>query len=72
LTDTLIAILKLVPAIVDLVKSAEVAFPGSGTGPAKLDFVVSVLATVEEIPTDPGGTVLKLINLVAAKLFPHK
>jgi hypothetical protein len=39
----LVAIIQLVPALINLIKAAEEAIPGSGKGKAKMDMVVGIL-----------------------------
>ena len=65
---SILALLKLIPAIIALVQEAEAAFPGAGTGPAKLDFVLSILKAVEAVEIDTMKLV-SLIGVIASKLF---
>mgnify|MGYP001428672794 CR=1 FL=1 len=67
--NTILNILKMIPALISVVKAAEEAFPLPGSGKAKLDFVLALLSIVETGVNQDMLT--KLIAVIVGHLFPH-
>lgn len=64
--NTLLSIIKLLPAIIDAVKAAEQFVPISGAGKAKLEFVLGV---IQDTSADLGAlteTITKVITRIVS------
>jgi hypothetical protein len=71
--STLLAILRILPAIIAAVKAIEDLFPGGGQGPAKLNLILDIIKTAgaEVEPLIPQitsviGKVVAFANAVGA------
>ena len=49
--NNLLMALKLIPVLIEAIRSIEAAIPGSGQGKAKLDAVLNIIETVEKTAT---------------------
>lgn len=63
---TLLLVIKYLPLIFELVKSAENAIPGEGKGPKRLALVLGILTDILEDAQGLIPTLTKIVNRVVA------
>lgn len=62
--DKIIAILRLLPAIIEAIKALEAAIPGSGQGEAKLAALRGILEAADSTITNLWPTIERVVGVV--------
>lgn len=63
---TFLAILAIIPGLIEVITSVEKAFPQSGKGAEKLALIKSIMAELYAGITEQWGTIEKVVNAIVA------
>ncbi len=61
---TFLAILQLVPALIELIKATESAIPGSGNGAAKLSMIRQIMEAAYDGISEMWPVIEKIISAI--------